>query len=467
MYNNIIELLKLKDYNLIISIKEITDKNVLIEVEHPLVEHFCPNCGFKMHSKGIRTRKVKHPILQDKQLITLLLKKRTWYCTNPECMHSFSDSFNFVEKYKRTTLYTDMMILEAFKDLNTTATSIANRFHLSDTHVLNVFDKYVDLDRLELSEIVSIDEVFWNYDYDSKYSLVLMDFTTGNAIDMLQSRRQEYTSNYFSSIPPKERYSVRFLVCDMYKPYAAYIKNYFPNAALVIDSFHVIQWILSRIMTYLRKLQRKHTEIHNKKVESISKERGFSVYIPDSDELYLLKKHKWVILSNPSNINYNAKSRYDKHFRCYMDTYKYEHLFLKIDSNLSKIRDLKNLYIEFNNSNITSSEEALEQLNLLIDIYRNSGVDMFLDFANLLDSFKYEISNSFIRVKKVDKNNNEYYARLSNGPIESMNRKAKDLKRNSRGIRNFKHARNRFLFANRTNPEILGYQKNNNNTNRD
>ena len=63
-----------------------------------------------------------------------------------------------------------MMILEAFKDLNTTATSIANRFHLSDTHVLNVFDKYVDLDRLELSEIVSIDEVFWNYDYGSKYS---------------------------------------------------------------------------------------------------------------------------------------------------------------------------------------------------------------------------------------------------------------------------------------------------------
>ena len=51
MYNNIIELLKLKDYNLIINIKEITDKNVLIEVEHPLAEHFCPNCGFKMHLK--------------------------------------------------------------------------------------------------------------------------------------------------------------------------------------------------------------------------------------------------------------------------------------------------------------------------------------------------------------------------------------------------------------------------------
>ena len=47
MYNNIIELLKLKDYNLIINIKEITDKNVLIEVEHPLVEHFALTVDLK------------------------------------------------------------------------------------------------------------------------------------------------------------------------------------------------------------------------------------------------------------------------------------------------------------------------------------------------------------------------------------------------------------------------------------
>ena len=75
MYNNIIELLKLEDYNLIINIKEITDKNVLIEVEHPLVEHFCPNYRFKMHSKGIRIRKVKHPIYKINNWLLCSLKK--------------------------------------------------------------------------------------------------------------------------------------------------------------------------------------------------------------------------------------------------------------------------------------------------------------------------------------------------------------------------------------------------------
>lgn len=43
-----------------------------------------------------------------------------------------------------------------------------------------------------------------------------------------------------------------------------------------------------------------------------------------------------------------------------------------------------------------------------------------------------------------------YDARLSNGPIESINHKVKDLKRLGRGFRNFEHFRNRFLYATRS-----------------
>jgi len=48
-----------------------------------------------------------------------------------------------------------------------------------------------------------------------------------------------------------------------------------------------------------------------------------------------------------------------------------------------------------------------------------------------------------------------HISRLSNGPIESLNRIAKDLKRNGRGFRNFEHLRNRFLFAERKNAQML------------
>lgn len=49
-----------------------------------------------------------------------------------------------------------------------------------------------------------------------------------------------------------------------------------------------------------------------------------------------------------------------------------------------------------------------------------------------------------------------YDARLSNGPIESINRRVKDLKRIGRGFRNFEHFRNKMLFATRLAP-ILNY----------
>ena len=52
-------------------------------------------------------------------------------------------------------------------------------------------------------------------------------------------------------------------------------------------------------------------------------------------------------------------------------------------------------------------------------------------------------------------------SRLSNGPIESLNRKVKDLKRLGRGFRNFEHFRNRFLYAARQEPVLNGSSNHN------
>lgn len=55
---------------------------------------------------------------------------------------------------------------------------------------------------------------------------------------------------------------------------------------------------------------------------------------------------------------------------------------------------------------------------------------------------------------------NQYISYLDkyfpNGPIESINRKVKDLKRSGRGYRNFEHFRNRFLYSARQLPVLNG-----------
>lgn len=118
-------------------------------------------------------------------------------------------------------------------------------------------------------------------------------------------------------------------------------------------------------------------------------------------------------------------------------------------------RDLKELYLQFNARNGGNPSQAQIELEELIEAYRKSRHEIFREFASLLEKYKSSIINSFIMVEKIG-NGRIYDSRLSNGPIESINRKIKDLKRLGRGFRNFEHFRNRFLYATRSVPVLNG-----------
>ena len=453
--NSITELLDLEDSEIIISDISIQGQIKTITIETFPVAHFCPSCGFKMHSRGVKERTINHPILQDNYSLKLILKQRRWRCTNPECRYDCSESFKFVSKQKRSTNATDMLIVDAYKNLMDTSTTIASRFNVSDTYAHSVFDKYVKLDRLELTDAISVDEVHLELDDHCKYALVIQDFHTGDPIDLLRSRRTEVTEPYFAAIPKEERNNVKYLISDMYNPYLAYVGKYFPNAVSVVDSFHVIQWITRAIDNYIRNLLKEFKQRDRERQEKLSEEKGYEVSLPLSDEVYLLQKYRWLILSNQSNIRYHTEPRMDPHFRRLMNTFDYEYALFKIDSKIEDYRDLKELYVRFNERNGGNPITAASELEELIIKYRDSKSSIFREFASLLEKFKNPIINSFIMVEKIG-NGQIYNSRLSNGPIESINRKVKDLKRAGRGYKNFEHFRNRFLYATRSAPILNG-----------
>ena len=453
--NSITELLNLEDSDIIISDISIQGTTKTLTLETTPYTHFCPSCGFKMHSRGTKKRTIKHPILQDTYELILILKQRRWKCTNPECCYDISESFKFVNKRRRTTNATDMLIVDAYRDLMETSSSIANRFHVSDTHVLEVFDRYVKMDRLPLTDAICIDEVFLDMDEYCKYALVIQDFHTGDPIDLLRSRRTNVTEPYFVSIPIEERNAVRYLISDMYNQYISYVDKYFPNAVSVVDSFHVIQWITRLIDNYIRQLLKKFRQRDRELEEQLSYEQQRPVSLPPSDEVYLLQKYRWLILASQSNIKYHSDPRMDSHFRCLMNTYDYEDALFRIDYKLKEFRDLKEIYIQFNNRNAGNPVKAREELDELIPLYQSCEHEIFRDFGNLLEKYEDYIINSFIMVEKHGFGR-IYNSRLSNGPIESINRKVKDLKRLGRGFRNFEHFRNRFLYAARKAPVLNG-----------
>jgi transposase len=452
MYS-ITDLLDLEDSNVFVS-EILIDGNVkTLVLETPIATHFCPSCGFRMHSRGIKARTVSHPILQDGCRLVLRLKQRRWRCTNPDCLYECNEEFRLVNKSRRITNATDMMIVLAFRDLSETAASIARKFKTSDTHVLDVFDRYVKLERLELTEIISVDEVHTEIEPDCKYSLVIQDFFTGDPIDVLRSRKVRVTEPYFASIPIEERKKVRYLLSDMYNPYLDFVDRYFPNAVSVVDSFHVVQWIVRSIDAYVRALEKRFRQRDRELQDARSAELGRPVTLPTSDELYLLKKYRWLILANRDNVTYHSGARMDPHFRCLMNTYDYEDALFRIDPRLQRLRDLKELYVSFNARNAGQPLKAREEIEDLIDLYFQCGDGIFVSFAQLLCKYKEPIINSFIMVQKHGPGG-IYDGRLSNGPIESLNRKVKDLKRLGRGFRSFEHFRNRFLYATRNNPVL-------------
>lgn len=219
-----------------------------------------------MHSKGKYTRTVNHPVLQDGFQLKLIVSQRKWRCTNPQCNLYFNDQFNFVSKYKQSSNITPYMILNEIKNINISTRDIANKYHISDTSVHYIFLQYLDIKRLPLPEILSVDEVYLNIDYKHKYALVLMDFQSGDIVDILPNRWETTTNHYFLSIPVEERRRVKYLVCDMYNPYINYTKRYFPNSIAIIDSFHVISWLNHKIIIYLNALKKKFQDRDRKKL---------------------------------------------------------------------------------------------------------------------------------------------------------------------------------------------------------
>lgn len=229
MKDDIISFLALKEANIETVSSVIRKGQRVVTLQKKLMVTYCPICSHRMYSRGIYKRVLNHPIMQDGLQLVIVLNQRRWRCSNPACRHSMNDEFSFIDPYRRITNATNLMIVNAFKDPNLTAAQIARTFHVSDTHAITTFARYVDMPQRQLTEAICIDEVHVDINYKCKYALVIQDFLSGEPIDMLESRREEITEPYFARLPLSQRAKVKYLVTDMYRPYLGFVDKYFPT----------------------------------------------------------------------------------------------------------------------------------------------------------------------------------------------------------------------------------------------
>ena len=116
---------------------------------------------------------------------------------------------------------------------------------------MRIFDKHVNIPRKPLPRILSMDEHYFPAsDFDSLYCCLLMDFETGELVDILPDRKKSYLIHYLSNIKKdsfdsvslkSELSNVQYLSIDLYDNFRSISKTYLPKAIICADSFHVLQ----------------------------------------------------------------------------------------------------------------------------------------------------------------------------------------------------------------------------------
>lgn len=272
-----------------------------------------------------------------------------------------------------------------------------------------------------------------------------MDFKIKQVIDVYPSRLKFDLIDNFMRIPLEERKLVKYVVIDMWDTYKQVSLDVFPNAIIAVDSFHVIKHLNLAIDMIRLKVMRKYDKGH-------SRLENAEMYY------YMLKKFHYFFNKNFDDIPdflkvHKLNSTWDK--------YEIRKYLLSIDPDLAYAYNLKQEYQDFNYT--ANFDTCDKELNKLINDFRSSHLKEFQEFGKLLNHWKTEIKNSFIRVNVRIKDKIGNYIivkkRLSNGPMEGCNSRINCLIKNANGYRNFERFRKRVFFSLNKNTPIKGKKK--------
>lgn len=391
------------------------DKTVVYYITLIQKPKLCPFCNsFNIIVKDYKLRVIKHPTLTNHNSL-LYYRCRRYKCK--DCSSTFNEDNPFSVHKHRVSNLLKIEVLSELKKPFHTYSSVAQRFFISNTQVIKIFDSCIHVPRINLPTIICMDEVHLPLvSYNSSYVFLMMDFETNNLIEILPTRRKQYLSRYFAKIPKNERLAVKYVCIDMWPTYRDITHKYMPDALVIVDSFHVVKNLLKDFISI---------RIHVMKNYEAKK---------DTKEYYLLKNWNWLLTDK--DVTLDNVGKYNKKLNRYINYRQLLELILSIDSDLDKGYSLLNMYYNFNDN--ATLEDAEEWFDTILIAFIDSNINEFKDFITLLKNWRTEIIHSFTKVN--DK-------RLSNGPMESLNGRFNKLETNANGLKNYDRLRNRSLYC--------------------
>ena len=334
----------------------------------------------------------------------LRLKKQRYLCKH--CGKSFTLRDNvtdygcFISKNTKWKIANELRNKVSEKD-------IVKSNNVSPNTVERIMDSYYDTQKIYknyLPDVLSFDEFKSVKSADGTMSFHICNGITGQTIDIVEDRKLLSLLEYFGYYSFKARKSVKFIVIDMYSPYVSLIQKVFPNAQIIIDTFHLVQ-LISRSLNKTRiRAMKNNKAVYNK-----------------------MKRYWKLILKDRNELDYSKWKRYT----CF------QNLMTEIDVVnyiLDQSIELKTTYYKYQELLQSIREKNYNNFIYAISNVNNSVSDYMKTSIKTLIEFKDKIYNTF---------NNNYH----NGFIEGNNNFIKVLKRIAFGFRSFRRFKARIMIC--------------------
>lgn len=206
----------------------------------------CPRCaGKRLRIKATHHRTLKHT-RQGNQLMVLHLAVPKYHCT--DCNRYFRHQFAGIRPRLRATEAYRPEVFEAH-DGGVSQRKLTHTHRIGSATVERWYQSFMRQRVSELSgrscpQVLGIDEHFFTR--KKGYATTLVDLKNHKVFDVVLGRSEASLRSYLKRLPGKEH--VRVIVMDLSETYRAIARQYFPNALIVADRFHVVRLVNQHFM---------------------------------------------------------------------------------------------------------------------------------------------------------------------------------------------------------------------------
>ena len=368
-------------------------KTVTFHCETNTKVSYCPHCGLETSSVH-DTREVR--ILDAPHMgrtKILKIKKKRFRCVGLGCKKVFTEKIDGIEKRARVTQRMNREILYT-ADRFTNLKGVQRHTKLGNKTIYEKHYRQLELEwRKRKNDVwpttVGLDEHSWLRNKKGGYrefATIVVDYNNKRVRELVPGRVVGQLCQSLAYIPGRER--VKNVVLDLSKPYKSFAKDFFPNAKLIADKFHVVRLLNPAINKYRKQIT------GDKRKNPIRKLLLKSSIKLDYDTRRVIQK--WLVDHPELEAIYYAKEALMKLYRC------------------------------------KGRKKAKRSLIKLLDLLAYTKVKELKGLRKTLMSWKDEILNYFEN-------------RITNARTEGYNNVCKQLQKRAYGYRNFNNYRLKVL----------------------